>query len=269
MEQLKQGTYYGEMNRKFAANEMLISDVVYNLERVDWHYHENPYFTFILEGNLLEGNKQGLHYCSTGDLLFHNWADPHYNIKPEGRTRGFHIELSPDWIWKDSLNLNILEGNMDIKHPQVRLLFHQLFSESFVQDNGSQMIMESLLLNVFSLLNADCSLVESKVPKWVWILRDYLRENYNAALDLLTIAEIVDLHPVYLSRVFSHYFGTTMGGYIRKLKVENALLLLSQKSLSLTEVAYRSGFADQSHFIRCFKVYMHTTPKEYRKRLIS
>lgn len=269
MEQLKRGMYYGEINRKFVVNELLVSDAVYTLERVDWHYHENPYFTFILEGNLLEGNKQGLYDCTTGDLLFHNWQDPHYNIKPEGCTRGFHIELSPDWILKDSLNLNGLEGNIAIKHPEARLLFHQLFSASFIQDNASQMVMESLLLNVFAVLNADCRGVESKIPKWVWTLRDYLRENYNAVLDLSTIANMLDLHPVYLSREFSRYFGTTMGVYIRKLKVEKALLLLDQRSLSLTEIAYHSGFADQSHFIRCFKACMHVTPKEYRKMRLS
>lgn len=267
MEQLKAGTYFGAINRKFNSNELLVSDAIYTLEKVDWHYHENPYFTFILEGNLLEGSKKGIHHCTAGDLLFHNWQDPHYNKKPDGHTRGFHIELSKDWRWNEVAALHLLEGNMDIHLPEVRLLFHKLFWESFDQDNSSELVMDSLLLHVFSLLHRDRIVSEHKVPKWVYTLRDYLRANFSNELNLTTISHTVDLHPVYLSREFSRYFGVTMGDYIRKLKVENAVLLLHKPNLSLTEIGYQSGFADQSHFIRCFKSLFGSTPREYRNKI--
>ncbi len=267
MEQLSAGTYYGAINRKFNSNELLVSDAIYPLEKVDWHYHENPYFTFILEGNLLEGSKKGIHHCSAGDRLFHNWQDPHYNRKPDGCTRGFHIELSPHWHWNEMAALHLLEGNMDIHLPEVRLLFHKLFWESFDQDNSSGLAMDSLLLHVFSLLHRDRIVSERKIPQWVYTLRDYLRANFSSELNLTTISHTIDLHPVYLSREFSRYFGVTMGDYIRKLKVENAVLLLREPTLSLTEIGYQSGFADQSHFIRCFKSLFGSTPGEYRNKI--
>jgi AraC family transcriptional regulator len=267
VEQLSAGTYYGAINRKFNSNELLVSDAIYTLEKVDWHYHENPYFTFILEGNLLEGSKKGIHHCAAGDLLFHNWQDPHYNRKPDGCTRGFHIELSPNWHWNEMAALHLLEGNMDIHLPEVRLLFHKLFWESFDQDNSSGLAMDSLLLHVFSVLHRDWIVSERKVPQWVYTLRDYLRANFSSELNLTTISHTVDLHPVYLSREFSRYFGVTMGDYIRKLKVENAVLLLREPTLSLTEIGYQSGFADQSLFIRCFKSLFGSTPGEYRNKI--
>lgn len=267
MEQLSAGTYYGTLNRKFNSNELLVSDAIYTLEKVDWHYHENPYFTFILEGNLLEGSKKGIHHCTAGNLLFHHWQDPHYNIKPDGCTRGFHIELGQRWCWNEMAALHLLEGNMDIHLPEVRLLFHKLFWESFDRDNSSGLAMDSLLLNVFSLLHRDRIVSERKVPQWVYMLRDYLRANFINELNLKTISRVVDLHPVYLSREFSRYFGVTMGDYIRKLKVENAVLLLREPGLSLTEIGYQSGFADQSHFIRCFKNLFGSTPGEYRNKI--
>lgn len=267
MEQLSAGTYYGAINRKFNSNELLVSDAIYTLEKVDWHYHENPYFTFILEGNLLEGSKKGIHHCAAGDLLFHNWQDPHYNRKPDGCTRGFHIELSPHWHWNEMAALHLLEGNMHIHLPEVRLLFHKLFWESFDRDNSSGLAMDSLLLHVFSLLHRDRIVSERKIPQWVYTLRDYLRANFSSELNLTTISHTVDLHPVYLCREFSRYFGVTMGDYIRKLKVENAVLLLREPTLSLTEIGYQSGFADQSHFIRCFKSLFGSTPGQYRNKI--
>ncbi len=269
MQQLKEGTYYGAVNRKFKSNELIISDAVYTLDKVDWHYHENPYFTFIIAGNLLEGSRKGIHQCTAGDLLFHNWQDPHYNSKPDGFTRGFHIELGRNWCWNGVVCLDQLQGNMDIRSPAIRLLFHQLFFESFIQDNSAALATDSLLLNAFSLIQEEQIVWERRIPKWAYTLRDYLRENYKKDLSLSAIAGILDLHPVYLSREFSRYFGVTMGSYIRKLKVENALLLFRQPSLSLTEIGYMAGFADQSHFIRCFKDFFGVTPGQYRERTNS
>ncbi|WP_282637183.1 helix-turn-helix transcriptional regulator [Sphingobacterium thalpophilum] len=269
MKQLSAGTYYGEINRKFKSNELLVSDANYTLEKVDWHYHQNPYFTFIVRGSLIEGNKKGRHLCHAGDLLFHNWQDAHYNIKPEGLTRGFHIELSPGWEWMVEANLGKVEGNINIECPQTKLVFHQLYWESFNQDNSSALTIDSLLLNAFSRLAQDRVISERHVPKWAYMLRDYLRTNFKELLSLAEIAKLLDLHPVYLSKEFSRYFGTTMGGYVRKLKVQHALTLLPQHNLSLTEVAYLSGFADQSHFIRCFREFIGVVPSLYRKTLFS
>jgi AraC-like DNA-binding protein len=71
-----------------------------------------------------------------------------------------------------------------------------------------------------------------------------------------------------LSREFSKYFDNlSFGDYIRKLRIEKATHLLSDPSLSLGEIAYLTGFSDQSHFNRIFKKHTGSTPSEYRKSL--
>jgi AraC-like DNA-binding protein len=57
-----------------------------------------------------------------------------------------------------------------------------------------------------------------------------------------------------------------LGEYIRKLKIEKSLIFL-HKNDSLSEIAFDCGFADQSHFIRCFKENIGITPLKYRKIL--
>jgi AraC family transcriptional regulator len=54
------------------------------------------------------------------------------------------------------------------------------------------------------------------------------------------------------------------GPYIRNLRIEKSIQLLIAKKLTLSEIAYECGFADQSHFIRCFKDAMGMTPLTYR-----
>ncbi len=91
METLKTGSFYGQTNQTLHLDFATITDTEYTHDKVDWHYHENAYFTFILDGKVIEGNKKEVYNCTAGSLLFHNWQDPNYNIKPKGYTRGFHI----------------------------------------------------------------------------------------------------------------------------------------------------------------------------------
>jgi len=60
-----------------------------------------------------------------------------------------------------------------------------------------------------------------------------------------------------------------MGEYIRKLRIEKSFALLADGGLSLTDIAFTCGFADQSHFLRCFKQFGCDSPSAYRKLLLK
>src|SRR5687768_12078276 len=92
---LRTGHFFGETNRTIHLNGITLTDTDTEnpQEHIDWHYHENPYFTFILWGILIESNERESYQCSAGSLLFHGSQEPHYNVKPEGSTRCFHIEF--------------------------------------------------------------------------------------------------------------------------------------------------------------------------------
>jgi len=62
--------------------------------------------------------------------------------------------------------------------------------------------------------------------------------------------------------------GTTFGNYVRKKRLDGArkeLLSLAHRQ-SISELAYRWGFADVSTFLRAFKRQFGCTPREYRSR---
>lgn len=53
MEHLQKGTFFGQTNETILLDGITLTDTVYTHSKVDWHYHENAYFTFILEGNVI------------------------------------------------------------------------------------------------------------------------------------------------------------------------------------------------------------------------
>jgi AraC family transcriptional regulator len=264
MKQLNTGQFFGETKRRIGINGLTITDTEYTHEKVDWHYHENPYFTFILQGNVMESNKKETYHCSAGSLLFHNWDDAHYNIKPPGFTRGFQIELEQKWLDQWSLNTDDLHGSFSVKNPEIKLLFYQLFKESLYKNDECNLAIESLLLQVIDQLKSKHQTIKS-APQWIFQVRDWLHEESHDHLSLSFLSELFGIHPVHLSRYFPKFFGCSFGEYIRKIKVERSLVLLSKKEKQLIDIALECGFSDQSHFNRCFKENIGITPLAYRK----
>ena len=68
MNLLQTGQFHGQTNKTIHLNGITLTDTEYTLPKVAWHYHENAYFTFILQGNVIEGNKKEIYNC---DLLFY------------------------------------------------------------------------------------------------------------------------------------------------------------------------------------------------------
>ncbi|MDH6250732.1 AraC family transcriptional regulator [Chryseobacterium sp. H1D6B] len=268
MNTLRNGEFFGQTNEILDLNGLTFTDTEYTHPYVDWHYHENAYFTFLLQGNVIEGNKKEIYDCPAGTLLYHHWEDAHYNIKPEGFTRGFHIEISKKWFENHLISKDNIEGSFNIKNPAAKLLAYQIFKETKLNDLNSELSVHQLLLHIFSQLTKETGKLEKK-PAWVNQIDELLRESFTEKFDLEKLAKIINIHPIHLSRDFHKYFHCNLGDYIRKLKVNKSLSLLHNNKESLTDIALDCGFADQSHFIRCFKENTGITPLKYRNLLLK
>jgi AraC family transcriptional regulator len=78
---------------------------------------------------------------------------------------------------------------------------------------------------------------------------------------------MVGVHPVHLARSFRRTYNTTFSGYVREMRVEYARVQLVSTAAPLGDIAIASGFCDQSHFCRTFKLATGLSPAEYRARL--
>jgi AraC-like DNA-binding protein len=128
--------------------------------------------------------------------------------------------------------------------------------------------VEQMLLEVFNkYMNRSGS---QKIPDWAKELKEIIQDQIdtNLTLSLKDLSKDLAINPSYLSREFSKYFDNlSYGEYIRKIRIEKAIDLLTSSSYSLTEIAYLTGFSDQSHFARIFKLQTGQTPSGYKKKL--
>jgi AraC-like DNA-binding protein len=130
---------------------------------------------------------------------------------------------------------------------------------------------EDLLVNVFHQFIKEKN-ARKKIPTWTKQLKELIQDQIdtNLTLSLKDISKELQVNPAYLSREFSKYFDNlSFGEYIRKLRIEKAIQLMHSSKYSLTEIAYLTGFSDQSHFTRIFKRFTGQNPSEYRRKLIK
>jgi AraC-like DNA-binding protein len=93
---------------------------------------------------------------------------------------------------------------------------------------------------------------------------DYLSEHYAENISLENLARIANLSPFHFNRVFSEQYGMPPHAFQTQLRVFRAKTLLRQ-GWSISQVAFQTGFADQSHLTRHFKRLVAVTPGQFRQ----
>ena len=172
-------------------------------------------------------------------------------------------------LWAISAGLAYNFKNDEELLEKGMLIYDALYSwAKYLKDQKhTQQPFEQTLLSAINKLIQQKSSYK-KTPAWAKELKEILQDHIDTNLSLKEISKNLDIHPAYLSREFSKYFDNlSFGDYIRKLRIEKATELLNTSSYSLTEIAYLTGFSDQSHFTRIFKLHTGKSPSVYRKEI--
>ncbi|MEM6614701.1 MAG: AraC family transcriptional regulator [Cyanobacteria bacterium P01_C01_bin.72] len=96
-------------------------------------------------------------------------------------------------------------------------------------------------------------------------VKEYINTHLDKSLSLDELAQVVQMSAGYFSRLFKQSTGYTPHQYLIRRRVEKAKQLLRQRQLSIADVAYQVGFANQGHLNYHFKKYTGITPKTMQK----
>ncbi|QMW02657.1 chromate resistance protein ChrB domain-containing protein [Spirosoma foliorum] len=174
------------------------------------------------------------------------------------------------WAISAGLSFNIQDDQQLLAQGMV--IYDALYSwaKHLQTVKHTQSPTERLLLEILNTyLNRED---KRKSPVWVHELKELIQDQIdtNLTLSLTELSENLAINPTYVSRTFARYFDNlSFGDYIRKLRIEKALQLLETTTYNLTEIAYLTGFSDQSHFTRIFKKQIGQNPSQYRKNQLK
>ncbi len=93
---------------------------------------------------------------------------------------------------------------------------------------------------------------------------DYVVGHLGEPLRLASVARAARLSPFHFHRVFQALMGETLGEFVKRLRLERALVRMAHAPRSsLTTIALECGFASSSDFSRCFKQRYGTAPSKF------
>lgn len=95
---------------------------------------------------------------------------------------------------------------------------------------------------------------------------DYIHAHAAEPVSLAQLAEVATLSRYHLLRVFSAAVGMPPHRYLESVRIRHAQRLLAV-GVPLAEIAYRVGFASQSHFTQRFRHTIGVTPGVYARQI--
>lgn len=97
-------------------------------------------------------------------------------------------------------------------------------------------------------------------------LCDFIRDNISAQLDVMTLAQRINMSERNFSRIFTKTVGCSPGKFVEQVRLDAARLHLENSRHSLDKIAQLSGFSSAEILRRVFYRQLNVSPAEYRQR---
>lgn len=221
-----------------------------------------------------------------GDVAFIPAGTPAEFRSVAGRPQGVEsvaIRLDPAFVREAARGADVdpdgieLVGVLGGRDPEIERIGVSLLSEienggllgDLYADSLATLLAVSLLRNHSSLGRAGTLRTERKPARGLpraslRRVTDYVEENLSGDLTLARLSGVAHMSPFHFSRMFKLSTGLSPHQYVIRRRVERAKRLLSGTGLPLHEVARTSGFTDQSHLAKHFRLHLGATPRSFR-----
>ena len=247
------------------------------------HWHNSAEFVLALQdGCFYRIEDQGYH-LSRGDLLL-IWPRELHELVCSPENSILFIQFSA----------NLLENNRDLTvfmqmqklpnlikasaYPEItdklaRMMWHMAeFYESsdFFRETRCKLLVYEMLLLLMEQVNSakirNFNLPTFSHDTWAYVQKacTYIDAHFTEDLRQNQVADAVGVSSYYFSRIFKSYLQMSFPEYLARVRVHEAVRLLCNSNISITECAYQAGFQSITVFNKAFLENTGSTPREYR-----
>ncbi len=234
-------------------------------QKVSNHSHENAFFCMALRGVCSETYGRKVRVFEPSTLSFLPAGNVHSLEFQNTGMHSFSIEIAPLLVQRVREYSPNLDASIHCQGGSLSLLYKKTYAEFLRMDDVAPLAIEGLVLEMLAEVSrGQTKGAVDKSPRWLRQAQELIHEQFSESLTVGDIARAVGVHPVHLARIFREHHRCTIGGYIRRLRIESASRQILISHATLVEIAAAAGFSDQSHFSRIFKRVTGMTPTEYR-----
>jgi AraC-like DNA-binding protein len=235
--------------------------------------------------NIFPESKTGKHITAAPSVLIATRSlNPNVVIPIHTNMATINIEVDANYLhglFDQSQISPVLKSLLQNTQP---LFFEQMiypFLQNIVDDMLSESVNETFKL-FFLRVKAEeliCRLLmelEKRDEKHLYDLNIHdIQTIYKVKTQMLEhlgvppvigdLALSASMSPTKLKRLFKQIFGNSIFNYYQTFRIKEAALLLKEGKLSVSEVGYRMGFTNLSHFSKVFKAHIGVRPKQYNR----
>lgn len=227
------------------------------------HTHPSAALTVPLGGLFTETIEGRAYACRPGSVLFKDARVPHENRYGAGGSRTLIVEnLQPLSTYAGPTTTTVEPRLSDGLPWALALRIHRRLDAGPTRLDLEELFGEILGPPPDRLRGAS----GTPPPSWLRRVRERLEEEWIDVPSLAELAEEGQVHPVYLARAFRRHYHRSVGGLVRRKRMDAAVAALVERRTPVSQLALELGFYDQSHFTRCFREATGMTPAAFRRR---
>ncbi len=225
--------------------------------RIPAHTHDHPYLSLHVLGSYREAGDEGETVIDGPAAAFHPAGSAHEDAIGDRGLATVVIEFDPAWL-KRAAGTERLDRSRYWTGGQIGREGAAL-ARAWVGGGPAE---RRLALTEAFLSAAANDTAEPTRPAWFADLEDMTRDGKGSGADRL--AARLGVSRPWLLRAYRQFRGEGLGEADRRRRVETAARLIEAGDLPLAEVAIESGFCDQSHMNRAFRLLLGRTPTQVR-----
>lgn len=99
----------------------------------------------------------------------------------------------------------------------------------------------------------------------IYKVKEHVLKHLETPPIIKELAFSAGMSPTKLKRLFKQIFGKSIFNYYQEFRMKEAALLLKNLKLSVSDVGYKLGFTNLSHFSKVFEAHIGMKPKQYSR----
>lgn len=277
--------FYREIAPLSSGDSFLVFDRVKDSFDFPVHYHPEFEINFILNGKGVKrvvGDNieeiDDVELVLVGPNLYHGWE---LNKCTSKQIHEITIQFHNDLFHDSLLSRRIMTPIKDMFNRSIHGI---LFSKKIAQELTPRLVKISKLdgmdyfLEITSILydlanSRNQRLLSTFTVDYdtfddydkMKLVYEYVQKNFSEKITLDDVSNVASMSSISFNRFIKKRTGKTFVNYLNDIRIGYAARWLVEKDLSISEIAFKSGFNNIANFNRNFKAIKKCTPSEYRE----
>ncbi|MDG1039743.1 MAG: AraC family transcriptional regulator [Polaribacter sp.] len=248
-----------------------------------WHFHPEIELVYVNNGKGKRHIGNHISYFNNSQLVLIGSNLPHIGYMDRLTNNGSEtlIQFKPDFLGASFFKIpemSAIENLFERAKKGVR--FNKEVNErlggeieQIVNLEGAERIISFLevlneLANTeeYTLLNADGFAFET-IPQdtdKIEVIYKHINENFKDSIALDAIADLVSMTVPAFCRYFKKSTGKTFTKLVNEYRIVHATKLLTESTMSISDISFECGFNNFSHFNKLFKEFTGKNASKYR-----